>query len=438
MRVRSSARPARSAQMAAARRSCHEMAVLRGRPVSRSQASTVSPWLAKPTAATPPPARATASPSRLADRVPQLLGVLFDTAPRHRPWRHGGLDRGHDVAVLAEDDRLGGRGPLVDGQDPHRTRSISGIGWLHFQRHGRRFPHPPLILTGGKRLPKAGSQLFPSRDGEACYRARNTRCYPGRAAAEQRGMHVPEGVVEDEVDISSLSLDEQELARMGYKQELNRSWSGFSNFAISFSIISILAGCFTTFYSRLERRRAGRHRLGLADSGGPRPLHRTLPVGTGVGLPDLGWHLLVGFQARRGEVGLLHGLAEPHRAARHCRVGRLRLRHLLRPHARLPGFPGSYTSGNLDTIFLYFMAILAHRRRGQHLLEPPARHLQQHLGVLARDRRRGHRADPDLPAASPRQRQHGLHLDGQQHRVLRRQDERVRASSSSSCPSAPC
>ncbi|MDR7085880.1 amino acid transporter [Aeromicrobium panaciterrae] len=44
-----------------------------------------------------------------------------------------------------------------------------------------------------------------------------------------------------------LSADEQHLARLGYKQELNRSWSSFSNFAISFSIISILAGCFTTF-----------------------------------------------------------------------------------------------------------------------------------------------------------------------------------------------
>ena len=28
---------------------------------------------------------------------------------------------------------------------------------------------------------------------------------------------------------------------------MQRSWSGFSNFAISFSIISILAGCFTSF-----------------------------------------------------------------------------------------------------------------------------------------------------------------------------------------------
>jgi amino acid transporter len=48
-------------------------------------------------------------------------------------------------------------------------------------------------------------------------------------------------------DISKLNEDERKLAELGYKQELNRSWSGFSNFAISFSIISILAGCFTTF-----------------------------------------------------------------------------------------------------------------------------------------------------------------------------------------------
>lgn len=44
-----------------------------------------------------------------------------------------------------------------------------------------------------------------------------------------------------------LNEDERHLARLGYAQELDRSWSGFSNFAISFSIISILAGCFTTF-----------------------------------------------------------------------------------------------------------------------------------------------------------------------------------------------
>jgi amino acid transporter len=43
------------------------------------------------------------------------------------------------------------------------------------------------------------------------------------------------------------SDEEHLLASLGYKQELKRSWSGFSNFAISFSAISILSGCFTTF-----------------------------------------------------------------------------------------------------------------------------------------------------------------------------------------------
>ncbi|WP_117211302.1 amino acid permease [Allorhizocola rhizosphaerae] len=41
--------------------------------------------------------------------------------------------------------------------------------------------------------------------------------------------------------------DEQRLAELGYKQELRRKLSGFSNFAISFSIISILAGAITSY-----------------------------------------------------------------------------------------------------------------------------------------------------------------------------------------------
>ena len=44
-----------------------------------------------------------------------------------------------------------------------------------------------------------------------------------------------------------LGVDEQKLAQLGYKQELNRGWSGFSNFAISLTIICILSGCFTTY-----------------------------------------------------------------------------------------------------------------------------------------------------------------------------------------------
>src|SRR5437879_8516263 len=63
----------------------------------------------------------------------------------------------------------------------------------------------------------------------------------GRAAeAEQReegGASIP----------SVASEDERLLKSLGYKQELSRRMSGFSNFAISLSIICILAGGITSF-----------------------------------------------------------------------------------------------------------------------------------------------------------------------------------------------
>src|SRR5277367_1178342 len=53
--------------------------------------------------------------------------------------------------------------------------------------------------------------------------------------------------LENQNNQNSVLNDERLLASLGYKQELKRTWSGFSNFAISFSVISILSGCFTTF-----------------------------------------------------------------------------------------------------------------------------------------------------------------------------------------------
>jgi amino acid transporter len=44
-----------------------------------------------------------------------------------------------------------------------------------------------------------------------------------------------------------ISEDVERLHEMGYRQELSRAWSGFTNFAISFTIISVLAGPFTAF-----------------------------------------------------------------------------------------------------------------------------------------------------------------------------------------------
>jgi amino acid transporter len=53
----------------------------------------------------------------------------------------------------------------------------------------------------------------------------------------------PEGIS----DVDQVKSDEERLAELGYRQELSRAWSGFTNFAISFTIISVLAGTFTTF-----------------------------------------------------------------------------------------------------------------------------------------------------------------------------------------------
>jgi amino acid transporter len=47
--------------------------------------------------------------------------------------------------------------------------------------------------------------------------------------------------------IEKVDDDERRLAELGYEPTLSRSWTGFQNFAISFTIISILAGCFTTY-----------------------------------------------------------------------------------------------------------------------------------------------------------------------------------------------
>src|SRR3954466_12770107 len=46
--------------------------------------------------------------------------------------------------------------------------------------------------------------------------------------------------------------DRADLGRFGYAQELFRSMGGFSNFAISFSIISILTGAVTLYGYGLE------------------------------------------------------------------------------------------------------------------------------------------------------------------------------------------
>src|SRR4051794_6100629 len=46
--------------------------------------------------------------------------------------------------------------------------------------------------------------------------------------------------------------DEERLAQLGYRQDLERRMSGFQNFAISFTIISILSGALTLYYQGIN------------------------------------------------------------------------------------------------------------------------------------------------------------------------------------------
>ena len=120
--------------------------------------------------------------------------------------------------------------------------------------------------------------------------------------------------------------DEQRLAELGYSQDLTRAWSGFSNFAISFTIISILAGCFTTY--------------GQAwNNGGP--------IAISIGWPLISCPILIiafcmselvsayptaggiywwASELGGAALGLVHRLVQPRRPRRRRGLGRLRLR----------------------------------------------------------------------------------------------------------------
>src|SRR5215475_14808940 len=54
-------------------------------------------------------------------------------------------------------------------------------------------------------------------------------------------------MADDIAAVPTAGEDERRLHELGYAQELMRRMSGFSNFAVSFTIISILSGCLTLY-----------------------------------------------------------------------------------------------------------------------------------------------------------------------------------------------
>ena len=156
--------------------------------------------------------------------------------------------------------------------------------------------------------------------------------------------------------VPELTDDEKHLASLGYKQELNRSWSGFSNFAISFSIISILAGCFTSF--------------GLGwNNGGPAAIAWGWPI-IAVFILLIGFSLSELVSAYPTSGGIYWWAAKLGGPKAGYYTGWLNLIGLIAIvasvsygcatflDATILFFDKNYTAGNLTRIFLYFLAIL--------------------------------------------------------------------------------
>src|SRR5207302_8383938 len=70
----------------------------------------------------------------------------------------------------------------------------------------------------------------------------------GVSFARTRSNKAGDHVSSDAPGAAALHDDTAQRHRLGYAQELFRSMGGFQNFAISFTIISILAGCLTSYY----------------------------------------------------------------------------------------------------------------------------------------------------------------------------------------------
>ena len=219
---------------------------------------------------------------------------------------------------------------------------------------------------------------------------------------------------------TELSKDEQLLAKLGYKQELSRSWSGFSNFAISFSIISILAGCFTTFYQGWN-------------NGGP--------VAISWGWPLISaFILIIGFtmselvSAYPTSGGIYWWASKMGGPAAGFFTGWLNLIGLLAVTASVAYGAATFLDLTISTISSswadgYSPHPGVHpvrgdpgaRRGDEHLPQPPARGRQQHLGVVARRRRGDRDPGPDHRAGHPPERELRVHRADQQLRLQQQQ-----------------
>jgi len=98
-------------------------------------------------------------------------------------------------------------------------------------------------LTGGFRTGRRW--LTPGRSPAAM-------CAGGRMNIRSEGVVMAAISGTGQAGSSAIDKDVAELHRLGYAQELRRRMGAFSNFAVSFTIISVLSGCLTLYFFGMQ------------------------------------------------------------------------------------------------------------------------------------------------------------------------------------------
>ena len=193
-------------------------------------------------------------------------------------------------------------------------------------------------------------------------------------------------------DNSAHEKDRRMLHALGYAQELRRGMSGFSNFAISFTIISILSGTLTLYATGLNYGGPVEEAfgwpivsvfviivaLGMAEIASKYPTAGGLYYwASKMGGPVWGW--FTGWFNLIGQIAITAGI--DYGAA----IFTDALLNLL--------WPGTFNASPHEIIYIYAVHPRA-ARADEHLQRQARRVAQRHLGVVARLRRSDHRRIP--------------------------------------------
>ena len=227
---------------------------------------------------------------------------------------------------------------------------------------------------------------------------------------------------------SSPTEDEKRLAELGYSQDLERGWTRFTNFAISFSIISVLAGCFTTFYVAWNNGGPIAISIGwpvialiiLTVAVSMAELASAYPTAGGPywwanSLGGPGWSWFTGWFNVLGLIGIVASVDY---------ILSFFLTQLFGLWSLDLGFINFADQVHVvKEIFALFVVILA-----LHALINIFSHrllaLFNSIGVLARGRRRDHHRNPGVRARPSPEREVRLHAEDQQLRLRRRSHRR--------------